>query len=93
MHRPVADVQELSARAAPPIAHPARPAAATRGPGSTGPLLVLLAVPVLVTAWGLPYYSAPLAQRLRHPLHALLKSSGPVGLAFGVLALALFLFM
>ena len=57
------------------------------------PLFVLLAIPTLVTAWGLPYYVAPLAQRLRHPLHALLKPSGPVGLAFGATALALFLFM
>ena len=57
------------------------------------PLFVLLAIPTLVTAWGLPYYLAPLAQRLRHPLHPLLKSSGPVGLAFGAVALTLFLFM
>ena len=53
----------------------------------------MLAVPVLVTAWGLPYYALPLASRLRHPLHPLLKPSGPVGLAFGVLAVTLFLFM
>ena len=57
------------------------------------PLLVLIGVPVAVTAWGLPYYLATTAQRLRHPLHPLLKSSGPVGLAFGALALVMFLFM
>ncbi len=57
------------------------------------PLLVALALPTLVTAWGLPYYVLPLAQRLRHPLHGLLKPSGALGLAFGVLAISLFLFM
>jgi len=69
--------------------------AGLRARGSLGglPLFVLLAIPTLVTAWGLPYYLAPVAQRLRHPLHALLKSSGPVGLAFGTAALLLFLFM
>jgi hypothetical protein len=54
---------------------------------------VLVAIPTLVTAWGLPYYLAPVAERLRHPLHPLLKSSGPVGLGFGAFALLLFLFM
>jgi hypothetical protein len=57
------------------------------------PLFVLLGITALVTAWGIPYYMAPAAERLRHPLHGLLKSSGPVGLAFGVLALLLFVFM
>lgn len=64
-----------------------------RSPLTGFPLFVLLALPTLVTAWGLPYYLAPVALRLRHPLHALLKSSGPVGLAFGTVALTLFLFM
>lgn len=64
-----------------------------RGPATGLPLFVLVAFPVLVTAWGIPYYAATTAIRMRHPLHALLKSSGPVGLAFGVLALLLFLFM
>jgi hypothetical protein len=67
---------------------------AARPPGGGGlPLVLILSVPTLVTAWGLPYYLAPVAQRLRHPLHPLLKSSGPVGLAFGTVALFLFLFM
>ena len=93
LHRPTAHPQAAHTPSRPPIVHPATSVAATRGPGRGMPLVLLLAAPVLLTAWGLPYYSAPLAQRLRHPLHALLKSSGPVGLAFGVLALALFLFM
>ena len=71
----------------------ASPADAARSPATGLPLFVLLAIPTLVTAWGAPYYAAAAAQRLRHPLHAFLKASGPVGLAFGVLALALFVFM
>jgi hypothetical protein len=64
-----------------------------RDPATGLPLIVLLAIPMLVTAWGMPYYAAPAMRRLRHPLHAMLKASGPVGLAFGVLALLLFVFM
>ena len=70
----------------------AAPAAGRKNRGDL-PLLVLIGVPVLVTAWGLPYYLASTAQRLRHPLHPLLKSSGPVGLVFGAVALLMFLFM
>lgn len=66
---------------------------AQRRPATGLPLFVLIGIPTIVTAWGLPYYLAAPAQRLRHPLHAFLKSSGPVGLAFGLLALLLFLFM
>jgi hypothetical protein len=68
-------------------------AEARRSPATGLPLFVLIAIPTIVTAWGLPYYTASTAQRLRHPLHAFLKASGPVGLAFGLLALMLFLFM
>jgi hypothetical protein len=69
------------------------PSASPRRPATGLPLFVLLAIPTIVTAWGLPYYTAAAGQRLRHPLHPLLKASGPVGLAFGLLALLLFLFM
>lgn len=69
-----------------------RPAVAS-DPAAGWPLVVLMAFPALVSAWGLPYYAAGLAQRLRHPLHALLRPSGSIGLAFGVAALVLFLFM
>ncbi len=70
-----------------------RPPAAPREAATDWPLLLILAIPSLVTAWGAPYYLAATAERLRHPLNGLLKSSGPVGLAFGVAALAMFLFM
>jgi hypothetical protein len=42
---------------------------------------------------GLPYYVAPLSERVRHPLHAWLKPSGTVGQSAGILALSMFLFM
>lgn len=48
-------------------------------------------VAILVT--GLPYYSAPLAGRVRDPWHAWLKPSGTLGQALGLTALGLFLFL
>lgn len=54
---------------------------------------VLLAVPILVSLWGLPYYFAPVAERVRSPLHPLLRPSGLLGQGFGIAGLALFLFM
>jgi hypothetical protein len=42
---------------------------------------------------GLPYYRAPMAVRVRHPWHHLLRPSGTVGLAAGILALAIFVFL
>jgi hypothetical protein len=54
---------------------------------------VLLAIPVVVTLWGLSYYIAGAGARVRSPLHPLLKPSGLVGQSFGILGLALFFFM
>jgi hypothetical protein len=54
---------------------------------------VVCSIPLALTVWGWSYYVAPLGVRLRHPLHALLKPSGVIGLGLGVAALALFLFM
>jgi hypothetical protein len=42
---------------------------------------------------GFPYYTLPLAARLRSPYHAYLKPSGTVGLSAGLLAFVLFLFL
>jgi len=56
-------------------------------------LIVSLLIPLAVSVWGIAYYSASTAERVRAPLHALLKPSGPVGQSFGVVGLALFLFM
>ena len=54
-------------------------------------LLVLLALPLAVTLWGLGYYLAPVSERVRAPLHTLLRASGPIGQGFGILGLVLFM--
>ena len=41
----------------------------------------------------MPYYSAPMAGRVRSPFHDWLKSSGYIGQSAGLVALALFLFL
>jgi hypothetical protein len=57
------------------------------------PIAVLVAIPLLLTAWGASYYLAPAGVRLRSPLHALLKPSGTVGLTLGAIAFLGFLFL
>ena len=84
--------------AAPPAAKPVKAMAASprtprRSYGDAVAITLSCLLPLAVTAWGWSYYAAPLAGRLRHPLHSLLRPSGPVGLGLGVLGLALFLFM
>lgn len=56
-------------------------------------LAALFALPLGVCLRGFAYYSSPLAERLRNPLHAWLKPGGPVGLAFGLAGFAMFVFM
>jgi hypothetical protein len=56
-------------------------------------LWIGLAVCAAVTAFGLPYYLAPIAERVRHPLHVWLKPSGPVGQTAGIVTFAMFVFM
>jgi hypothetical protein len=71
-----------------------RDAHVRRNPGDDRlALAAMLAIPIAATAYGLPYYLLGRAERLRSPLHALLKPSAPFGLAFGAAGLALFLFM
>lgn len=72
----------------------ARPKPAPRtAVGDFWPVIVLVAAPIALTIWGRDYYFADLGARLRHPDHALLRSSGTLGLALGVAGFALFLFM
>jgi hypothetical protein len=47
----------------------------------------------LVNLYGLPYYTAPLSTRVRHPLHPLLRPSGLVGQSLGIIVFAMFLFL
>ena len=56
-------------------------------------VMVALVPIIAIVAWGLPYYAAPLAERLRSSYHDWLKPSGVIGLAAGFLAFALFAFL
>jgi len=56
-------------------------------------LAALLATPLAATALWVSYYFSSAAERVRSPLHALLRPSGLVGQSFGILGLGLFLFM
>lgn len=47
----------------------------------------------IINALGLPYYTAPMALRVRHPWHRWLRPSGTVGLAAGIVAVAIFVFL
>lgn len=77
-----------------PISHGAAPRPARRAPAKDRVVLfVLLVIPLAVTAWGIRYYTSPAAERVRSSMHALLKPSGSLGQSFGLLGLALFLFM
>jgi len=71
-----------------PAAQAARPAAIRR----FAPLWVPSSF-LLLNLFGLHYYVLPISERVRAPLHPLLKPSGLVGQSAGVLAFALFLFM
>lgn len=72
---------------------PARPAARPGPPPDVWATIVLCSIPLALTVWGWSYYAAPLGVRLRHPLHALLKPSGTVGLGLGIAAFSFFLFL
>lgn len=65
---------------------------------SGGSLVFRLFIPAFllllaVNAFGVRYYALSLPDRVRHPLHALLRPSGAVGQTLGLASLALFLFM
>lgn len=48
---------------------------------------------VAINLLGLPYYTAPMAVRVRHPWHAWLRPSGTVGLSAGIVAVVIFVFL
>src|SRR5690242_19564543 len=54
-------------------------------------LFVLALGAVCVVGW--PYYSLPMAARVRSPLHPWLKSSGYIGQCAGLLGLAICIFL
>lgn len=73
---------------------PANGGLASARPGpSLVPVLVACAVLVGGTILGSSYYFAPLAERVRHPLHPWLRPSGYIGQSAGMLATVVFLFL
>jgi hypothetical protein len=56
-------------------------------------LLAITGILIAINVAGAPYYLLPIAERVRHPLHAWLRPSGYVGQSAGILALAIFLFL
>jgi len=77
---------------APRPAPGAAPRAQDRRRLNTG-LVVFVAVLLGICAFGFPYYTLPLAERVRHPLHQWLRPSGYIGQSAGLLALAIFLLL
>ncbi len=72
---------------------PGPAARATRGVGPGRVILIPTLVFLAVAVWGAPYYLAPTAERLRHPLHVWFRPSGYIGQAAGILTFVGFLFM
>jgi hypothetical protein len=71
------------------VSRDVRPPLATQ----RGPIAFILIVLALINILGSPYYRLPQPERVRSPLHALLRPSGVVGQSAGILALAIFLFL
>ena len=71
--------------------HRARPHDTARGRRLTLPLIA--GTLVAANLAGAPYYLLPMADRVRHPLHAWLRPSGYVGQSAGILALLIFTFL
>lgn len=56
--------------------------------------LLTIALPlVVINLMGMPYYTASLAERMRHPQHEWYRPSGVIGLSAGFLAVAIFAFL
>lgn len=58
-----------------------------------GPITFILATLALINGLGLPYYRLSQGERVRSPLHAILRPSGAVGQSAGILALLIFFFL
>lgn len=93
-------------RAAPPGRRPPRPESDTRrAPGRPAPrvqssasarrvtLVVIVGSLLAINIAGAPYYLLPMAERVRHPLHAWLRPSGYIGQSAGIVAFAIFAFL
>lgn len=70
------------------------PASGRAGRWKAWAWLFAVAGPLLAVNFiGMPYYLAPMSERVRHPWHTLLRPSGTVGLAAGIAAVTIFVFL
>lgn len=86
-----------------PRVHPPRPALRPSRPSLVGSreapgharrsLFVVVALLVAVCVAGFPYYTLPIAERVRSPFHPWLKPSGYIGQSAGLVAIVIFLFL
>lgn len=77
-----------------PKDRPEPPEVAERKVGVMTALVMALVCAVVLAVWGLwfrSYYGVEPGMRAAYSMHALLRPAGPVGLAFGLMACALFL--
>ena len=58
-----------------------------------GVVVFLTLILVGITIAGLPYYLAPVSERVRSPFHPWLKPAGYIGQSAGILAVTIFLFL
>lgn len=72
-----------------PTAHPA---SRTKS-GMRWTTITMIAVLAALNLYGARYYMLPLGERVRDPMHTLLRSSGTLGQATGVLAFLIFVFL
>jgi hypothetical protein len=56
-------------------------------------LLLIVALLAAIFLLGLPYYTLPIAERVRSPLHPWLRPSGYIGQSAGLVAVTIFLFL
>lgn len=93
---PALTVSEASTDTRPPATAPVRPPG-MRPRSRRWPIVAwVLGIAVPLTAInviGMPYYVAPMAARVRHPWHSWLRPSGTVGLAAGIVAVVIFVFL
>ncbi|MFP5355291.1 MAG: hypothetical protein ACLGIK_09080, partial [Gemmatimonadota bacterium] len=73
---------------------PAAPRPALRtSAGLNWGTLAIVVVLVAINVAGAPYYLRSIAERVRHPMHALLRPSGLVGQSAGIVAFLVFVFL
>jgi hypothetical protein len=79
----------------PPVRHARRRVRDMRPPlaAQRWPMAIILTSLVAINVMGAPYYRLSPGERVRSPLHHVLRPSGVVGQSAGVVALAIFVFL